>query len=77
MPLINVSHNNARLSTQRYDARGYLNDLTEYDSKFINKTSSTLSSEEIDLERRLNEERYADLIAESDETSESGLIPFS
>lgn len=53
-----------------YDARGYLNDLSLYDSSKLSKQSNAqLTDEELEQERLLNIERFADL-KDEDETED-------
>lgn len=52
-------------SISRYDARGYLNDLSQYDSQ-CKTNSNALDQQEIDFENRLNSERFNDLNYDDD-----------
>ncbi|CAG2116016.1 unnamed protein product [Medioppia subpectinata] len=44
----------------RFDVRGYLNDLSEFDAN-RRQCAQQLSAEELEMERLCDEERYADL----------------
>lgn len=72
---MNFACTNACTATSiRYDARGYLNDLSLYDSKQLSKQPNVqLTDEELELERLLNIERFADL-KDDEETEEAGML---
>lgn len=75
MPCLKFAHTKACFATSpRYDARGYLNDLSQYDSKFSKQPNAhELTDEELEQERLLNIERFADL-KDEDETEKEGIL---
>ena len=76
MPCLKFAHTNACSATStRYDARGYLNDLSLYDSSKLSKQSNAqLTDEELEQERLLNIERFADLKDEDETEDEPGML---
>lgn len=65
---------NQDLLIDRYDCRGYLYDLTDYDADLINKNQkpARFTNEEIEIEKACDEERYMFLNKQTDEDEENG-----